>query len=81
MLSVKWVCVLIAPSSAPVEVVIEADPKDEALEIDVSCRSVADRSRADELVDRADNGGEEARTLKRGRRWTLRGCDRVYRRG
>src|SRR5215831_14277631 len=39
MLSVKWVCVLIAPSlrsSASVEVVIEADPKDEAFELDAS---------------------------------------------
>ena len=46
MLSVKWVCVLIAPSlrsSASVEVVIEADPKDEAFELDASCHSVADQ--------------------------------------
>ena len=47
MLSVKWVCVLIAPSlrsSASVEVVIEADPKDEAFELDASCHSVADQT-------------------------------------
>ena len=46
MLSVKWVCVLIAPSlrsSASVEVVIEADPKDEAFELDASRHSVADQ--------------------------------------
>jgi hypothetical protein len=46
MLSVKWVCVLIAPSlrsSASVEVVIEADPKDEAFELDGSRHSVADQ--------------------------------------
>jgi hypothetical protein len=46
MLSVKWVCVLIAPSlrsSASVEVVIEADPKDEAYELDGSRHSVADQ--------------------------------------
>ena len=47
MLSVKiGVCVLIAPSlgsSASVEVVIEADPKDEAFELDASRHSVADQ--------------------------------------
>ena len=42
MLSVKWVCVLIAPSSASVEVVIEADPKEETFELDASRHSVAD---------------------------------------
>ena len=41
MLSVKWVCVLIAPSSASVEVVIEADPKEETFELDASRHSVA----------------------------------------
>jgi hypothetical protein len=47
--------VLIAPypSSASVEVVIEVDPNDDALETDASRSCVADRCRSDQLVDRA----------------------------
>ena len=46
-------CVLIAPSlrsSASVEVVIEADPKDEAFELDASRHSVADQISESRIV-------------------------------
>jgi hypothetical protein len=71
-------------TSEKVEVVIEAEPNDDALEIDVSRRSVADRSRPGEAVDAVGEAGirdgRPAGThgeLARGRNWD---CDRVYRR-
>lgn len=66
--------------------VVEADPNDDAFEIDASRRRVADRScRPDELVDLVGDAGIRngiaARAYGELRRGRYRSCDRVYRSG